>query len=118
MSWPAHWRPSRGFNRRLALALLKGFLIGLALTILLAGLLHGSLTDWRRVLAEHAGLFLAWRMLLYAVIVRGWLSVRRLRQYEPSPEARGRWRRTEIAVLTTFVLLEANHWLPTLIPDP
>ncbi|MDR2452024.1 MAG: hypothetical protein LBE85_09745 [Candidatus Accumulibacter sp.] len=101
------WHLSSFFHRRLALG--KGFLVGLALTMLLGGLLHGNVEDWRRVLAEHSGLFLAWRMLLYGVIVWGWLRVRRLRQYEPAPEARTRWRRTEIAVVSTFVLLEVSQ---------
>jgi hypothetical protein len=105
------WHLSSLFHRRLALALLKGFLLGLVLTMILAGLPHSGIEDWRRLLAEHSGLFLAWRLLLYGVIVGGWLQVRRLRQYEPAPEARVRWRRTEIAVVGTFVLLEASQLL-------
>jgi hypothetical protein len=103
------WRWPRFLPRRLALALLKGFLVGLAVTMLLAGLMHGSVTDWRRFVAEHSGLFLAWRLLLYGAIFWGWLQVRRLRQHEP--EARTRRRRMEIAVVATFVLLEASQWL-------
>jgi cytochrome c biogenesis protein CcdA len=103
------WHVPSFFNRRLGLALGKGFLLGLALTMFLAGLPHARMEDWRRLLAEHSGWFLAWRMLLYGVIVWGWLQVRRLRQYEPAWEARVRWRRTEIAVVSTFVLLEVSQ---------
>lgn len=99
------------FNRRMALALCKGFLLGLVVTMILAGLRHSDVEDWRRFVAEHSGLFLAWRLLLYGVIVGVWLRVRRLRQYEPAVEARTRWRRAEIAVVTTFVLLEASQLL-------
>ncbi|MDR3221159.1 MAG: hypothetical protein LBU46_03995 [Candidatus Accumulibacter sp.] len=105
------WHSARFLNRRLGLALLKGFLVGMAvaMAMIISGLRAGNVEDWRYWLAEHAGLFLAWRFLLYGVIVWGWWRVRRLR--EPAPEAQGRWRRTEIAVATTFVLLEASQLL-------
>jgi hypothetical protein len=103
------WHWPRSFNRRLGLALLKGLLLGLALGMILTGLRSANVGDWQDFLAEHAGLFLAWRFLLYGVIVWGWLRVCRLRQHEP--EARGRGWRTEIAVVSTFVLLEVSQLL-------
>jgi len=105
------WQPTRWLNRRLGMALLKGFLVGLAVAMIATGLRLSSVDDWRHWLSEHAGLFLAWRFLLYGLIAWGWLRMRRLRQYEPAPEARKRWRRTEIAVVTTFVLLEVSQLL-------
>jgi hypothetical protein len=114
MSWLTDLRPSRFLTRRLGWALLKGFLAGLFLGMLLSGLRAIGLADARRFLAEHAGLFLVWRLLLYGVIVWGWVRVRRRLWPEASasaPEAQERWRRMEIAVLATFVLLEAGQWL-------
>jgi hypothetical protein len=97
------------FNRCLGLALLKGFLLGLAVTMILAGLRRASIADWQGFLDEYAGLFLVWRLALYGVIVWGWLRLRQ--RYEPAPESRQRWLRTEIAVVGTFVLLEVGQLL-------
>ena len=79
-------------NRRLGLALWKGFLVGLAVAMTLAGLRHARIADWQGFLHEYAGLFLVWRLALYGVIVWGWLRVCRLRQseFESAPEARKR----------------------------
>jgi hypothetical protein len=101
------WLLLRFFNRRLGLALAKGFLLGLAVTMILASLRMNHVEDWQGFLDEHAGLFLAWRLALYGLIVWGWLRVRQ--RYEP--EARRRWRRTEIAVVGTLVLLEVGQLL-------
>jgi hypothetical protein len=100
-------------NRRLGRALLKGFLVGLAVTMILAGLRHIPVKDWQGFLDEHAGLFFVWRLALYGVIVWGWRRLRHLRQseFESAPESRQRWRRTEIAVVGTVILLEVGHLL-------
>jgi hypothetical protein len=102
---------SRFFHRRLALALLKGFLLGLAVAVILTSLRMFHVEDARRFVAEHAGLFLAWRFLLYGGIAWGGWRVYRLRQaeFESDPEFRQRWRRTGIAVVSTFVLLEVSQ---------
>ena len=112
MSWlfrlPLPWL----FNRRVGLALLKGLLAGLAVAMIIACLRLGSVEDWQRWMSGHAGLFLVWRLLLYAFIAWSWFCLRhRLRQYEPSPEAHQRWRRAEIAVVVSIVLLEVSQGL-------
>jgi hypothetical protein len=104
------------FNRRVGLALskglLKGLLVGIALAAILAGLRLGRIEDWQRWMADYAGLFLVWRLFLYAVIVWGGFCLcRRLRQYERSPEARQRWRYMKVAVVISLVLLEASQRL-------
>jgi hypothetical protein len=103
------WLWPRFFNRRLGLALLKGFLLGLVLTMILAGLRGAGIENWRHFLDEYAGLFLVWRLALYGVIVWGWLRLRR--RYELASEVRRRWVRTEIAVVGTLVLLEVGQLL-------
>jgi hypothetical protein len=107
------WHWPRFFNRRLGLALAKGFLVGLAATMILTGLRMSHVEDWQDFLAEHAGLFLAWRFLLYGGIAWGGWRVYRRRQaeFESAPELRQRWRRTGIAVVSTFVLLEVSQLL-------
>jgi hypothetical protein len=107
------WHGPRFFNRRLGLALLKGFLLGLVLTMTLAGLRGAGIENWWHFLDEYAGLFLAWRFALYGVIVWGWRRVRHLRpsEFESASESRRRWRRTEIAVVGTVILLEAGQLL-------
>jgi hypothetical protein len=105
------WRGPRFLNRRLGRALCKGLLLGLSLMMFLAGLRLIPIEDTRRFLAEHAGLFLAWRILLYGGIGWGGWRVYRLRQaaFEPTSEFRRRWRRIGIAMLGTVVLLELNQ---------
>ena len=101
------WRWPRCFPRRLGLALLKGFLLGLAMAMILGGLRSTSVEDWRGFVAEHAGLFLAWRLMLYAVIAwGGWRVCLRQAESGAPPEFRRRWRRIGIAVAGTIVLLE------------
>ena len=102
----------RIFNRRLGLALLKGVLLGLAVAMILAGLRNASIADWRGFVAEHAGLFLVWRLALYGLIAWGGWQVRlRQAKFDSSPEFRQRWRRIGIAVLGTITLLEASQLL-------
>ena len=102
----------RIFNRRLGLALLKGVLLGLAVAMILAGLRMSHVGDWRHFIAEHAGLFLVWRLALYGLIAwGGWRVCLRPSKFESSPEFRQRWRRIGIAVIGTIALLEASQLL-------
>ena len=100
------------FNRRLGLALLKGFLLGLAVAMILGSLRMSHVENWRHFIGEHAGLFLAWRLTLYGLIAWGGWQVRlRQAKFESSPEFRQRWRRIGIAVLGTITLLEVSQLL-------
>ena len=102
----------RIFNRRLGLALLKGVLLGLAVAMILDSLHNASIEDWQGFVAEHAGLFLVWRLALYGLIAWGGWRVRlRPSKFESSPEFRQRWRRIGIAVIGTIALLEASQLL-------
>ncbi|MDR2452470.1 MAG: hypothetical protein LBE85_12060 [Candidatus Accumulibacter sp.] len=107
------WHWPRFFPRRLGLALLKGFLLGLALGMILTGLRLFHTEDVRRFLDEYTGFFLAWRLLLYGLIAWGGWRVLRLQRSElrAAPELRQRWRRIAIAVLGTIALLEVSQLL-------
>ncbi|GHU20125.1 hypothetical protein FACS189475_08500 [Betaproteobacteria bacterium] len=103
--WRPEWRLSWFFNR-VGLALLKGLLVGIAVAMIIGGLRLGSVEDWQHWMSDYAGVFLIWRLLLYVFIAWGWFCLRhRLRQYE-------RWRYMEIAVVISFVLLEASQRMP------
>ena len=69
----------------------------------------GGIEGWQRWMDAHAGVFLAWRLLLYGVTVWGWLWMRRrLRAREPDRIAGQRLLRVEIAAVVAVVALEAS----------
>ncbi|WP_244197518.1 hypothetical protein [Caballeronia ptereochthonis] len=75
--------------------------------------LVGGIVAWQHWLHAHAWLFGIWRLGFYAVIVRGWWWMRtRVRQREPSAEARRRLVRAEIAAVLAIALTEcvAMHY--------
>jgi uncharacterized BrkB/YihY/UPF0761 family membrane protein len=99
-------------NRRLGLALLKGFLLGLVVAMILGGLRSANVQDWQGFMAEHAGLFLAWRLTLYGLIAwGGWRVCLRQAESGVTPEFRRRWQRIGIGVIGTIALLEVSQWL-------
>ncbi|MBB0025235.1 MULTISPECIES: hypothetical protein [Burkholderiaceae] len=106
--------PAWLFNRRVGVGLLWVVLvIGVAVGANVAGIhIIGSIDGWQHWLAAHRGYFFVWRLLLYAATGYGWWWMRRrLREREPSVEARQRLLRVEVAALITLVLLEGSHWL-------
>ncbi|MBO9333146.1 hypothetical protein C1I89_32920 [Achromobacter pulmonis] len=108
--WHLRWL----FNRRVGLALLWTF--GLLVAALIANVvgikLAGSAEAWQRWMSDHAGAFLAWRLLLYAATAWGWLWMRRrLHAREPAGAARQRLLRVEIGAVLALVALEVSQFM-------
>lgn len=67
----------------------------------------GGVAAWQRWLHAHAWIFVLWRVVLYALIARGWWWMRtRVRQRDHSPDARRRLMRAEIAAVFAIALTE------------
>jgi purine-cytosine permease-like protein len=107
------WGLTRLFNRRIGMSLLWcALIIGIAVLVNLVGIsLIGGIEHWQRWLHSHAGLFLAWRMILYGATAWGWHWMRqRVLQREPLPLTRQRLLRIEIAAVAAIVLMEGSTW--------
>ncbi len=105
------WRLPWLFNRRAGLVLLwTVLLLVAAIAVNVVGIrIAGGIDGWQRWMDAHAGVFLAWRLLLYGVTVWGWLWMRRrLRAREPDGVAGQRLLRVEIAAVVAVVALEAS----------
>lgn len=105
------WRLRELFNRRVGLALLWTVLLLIAaVAVNVVGIrMAGSIEGWQRWMDTHTGAFLAWRLLLYAGTVWGWLWMRRrLRAREPDGVAGQRLLRVEIAAVVALLVLEAS----------
>lgn len=99
--------------RRAGLVLLCSFLLlAVAVLINVVGIsMAGSIENWQQWLAEHANLFLAWRLLLYAGTVRGWIWMRRrLLARQPEASARQRLLRAEITAALAIAALEISQF--------
>lgn len=67
----------------------------------------GDAAAWQRWLHAHVGMFVAWRLILYAAIARGWWWMHtRLRTRDDSREAQRRLRRAEIGAVCAIALIE------------
>lgn len=67
----------------------------------------GGVAAWQRWLHVHTWIFALWRLVLYALIARGWWWMRtRVRQRDHSPDARRRLTRAEIAAVFAIALTE------------
>ncbi|VFR52091.1 FIG00958347: hypothetical protein [plant metagenome] len=67
----------------------------------------GSLDGWQRWLAQASGLFLLWRLCLYAATACGWRWMRRrVLARDGSDQARRRLVRTEVAAVVAIAALE------------
>ena len=110
-------RPRWLFNRRVGLGLTWAVLLLAASAVVnVVGIrLLGSIEAWARWMDDHAGYFLAWRLLLYTGTAWGWVWMRRrLLAREPSTTSRQRVLRTEIAAVLALVALEGSVLLPSL----
>ena len=110
MSWVA----VRRYSARALLALLVLVLVLIAAAVVnLVGIrMAGGIDGWRQWMDAHAGWFLVWRLLLYAVTVYGWLWMRRrLHAREPEGGARPRLLRVEVAAVLAVVALEASQFM-------
>lgn len=105
------WRLRWLFNRRVALAALWVTLLLAAVVANLVGIrLTGSIEHWQQWMDAQAGYFLAWRLLLYAGTVWGWLWMRRrLLAREPDGSARARLMRVEVAAVLAVAALEISQ---------
>lgn len=67
----------------------------------------GSLGGWQRWLAQASGLFLLWRLCLYAATAYGWRWMRRrVLARDDGDQARRRLVRTEVAAVVAIAALE------------
>jgi hypothetical protein len=108
---PAWLRMRWLFNRRVGFALLWAILLLIAaIAINLIGIRAlGSIEAWERWMNDHMGYFLAWRLLLYAGLTRGWLWMRkRVLAREPGTEPHQRLIRVEIAGVAALAVLEVS----------
>ncbi|HAY08379.1 MAG TPA: hypothetical protein DCY18_00330 [Thauera sp.] len=107
----SRWHLPWLFNRRAGLVLLwTVLLLVAAVAVNVVGIrIAGGIEGWQRWMDAHAGVFLAWRLLLYGVTVWGWLWMRRrLLAREPDRIAGQRLLRVEIAAVVAVVALEAS----------
>jgi len=104
-------RPRWLFHRNIGKALLwTVLLLVLAVAVNILGIwLLGSIDDWQSWLDAAAGVFLVWRLCLYAATIYGWRWMRRrLLARESSDDARKRLIRSEVAAVIAIVALEAS----------
>ena len=104
-------RRYRGWRMHRSLVIVLAMLAALTVVTIIIHVvgirLVGGIVAWQRWLHVHAWLFDAWRLGLYAVLVRGWWWMRtRVRQREPSSAARRRLVRAEIAAVLAIALTE------------
>ncbi|OCX15334.1 hypothetical protein L1F06_013020 [Ectopseudomonas hydrolytica] len=101
--WPHHLR------RAASIMLWVILLLAIAAAINVLGIhLAGGIEGWRQWLADHAGHFLVWRLLLYAGTAWGWIWMRR-RVLAREPGARQRLLRAEIAAVVAVATLEISQ---------
>jgi hypothetical protein len=102
----------RLFNRRTARTLMWMLLVlALAAAANVLGIyLFGSIAAWETWMRDHAGYFLVWRLLLYAMTIYGWLWMRR-RLLAREPDHATRLRCAELAAVAAITLLEAGTLL-------
>lgn len=99
--------------RRAGLVLLWAtLLLAVAVLINVVGIsMAGSIENWQQWLTAHASLFLAWRLLLYAGTVWGWIWMRRrLLARQPEASARQRLLRAEITAVLAIAALEISQF--------
>lgn len=100
------------FSRSLWLTLFYLALIMLvAVVINLIGINQlGGIIAWETWRAKTYWYMLAWRLLLYAFLICGWLWLyRRIARLEPTADSRARLLRGGIFALLTLVLFELEH---------
>ncbi|MCX8588478.1 MULTISPECIES: hypothetical protein [unclassified Gilliamella] len=109
-----HWL----FNRSVALFLLSLIgLMGVAMMINVVGIqITGTMGNWRNWLAHHSYYFLIWRIVLYTLVIMGWLwakrrlTARELRHYPQSHiTLKQRFLRIEVATVIAFIVLELSN---------
>lgn len=94
---------------------------GIALLVLLIAALvnlygiHmlGGIKQWEQWRADTYWYFFVWRLVVYAVTIRGWIWMRR-RVLQREPDAGTRLLRAELLTGATFLLLEITRAQPHL----
>lgn len=108
------------FNRSIALFFLCLFgLMTLAFCLNMIGIqIAGTVENWQHYLTVHSHYFLVWRVILYSLVIIGWLFVkkrliaRELSQDKPSMISfKQRILRIELATAIAFIALEVSNGL-------
>lgn len=110
------WATVRRYSARALIALVVVLLVLIAATVVnLVGIrMAGSIDGWRQWMHTHSSWFLAWRLLLYAATVLGWMWMRRrVQAREPEGGARQRLLRVEVAAVLAVVALEVSQFVQT-----
>ncbi|AGK47277.1 putative membrane protein [Burkholderia thailandensis MSMB121] len=105
--WPRFPRPLV-----MALAMLAAMTTVAILVQAIGIRMIGSIAAWQTWLHRHAWYFVIWRMAIYALIARGWWSMRnRVRRRDVSLDARRRLLHAEAMALLAIALTEGLAWL-------
>jgi hypothetical protein len=102
----------RGLLRRAGTILLWAVaVLGITVVVNVVGIsAAGSIGGWQSWLRGHAIGFFAWRLIVYAATIWGWLWMRkRIRQRE-GDVAIQRMKSVEIGAIAVIVILEFTHW--------
>lgn len=111
-----HWL----FNRSIALFLVSVLvLMSVAFFINMIGIhVTGTIDNWRNYLSQNAPYFLMWRLVLYSLMIFGWLWVKKrliAREYSQDEQSttvlKQRLLRIELATAIAFVMLEVSNGL-------
>lgn len=107
---PQRSRLSKVFGRAGTASVWAFALIAAAVSGNFVGIrMAGDSAAWQLWMKNHSGWFLAWRLLLYAATVAGWVWMRRrIVSREPGRATHMRLLRVEIAAVAAFVALEAS----------
>lgn len=93
----------------IALAWVLLFIAAAAIANLVGIRMAGDIRSWEAWLRQQSLWFLIWRLVLYAVIVAGWIWMRRrVLAREPDGATGQRLRRLEIAAVAAFLVLETS----------
>ena len=95
---------------RVGTASVWAFLLVAAAAVNLIGIrMAGNAEAWDLWMKQHIAWFFAWRLLLYAATIAGWIWMRRrLIAREPGRATHLRLLRVEISAVVAFVALEAS----------
>jgi len=96
-------------NKKVGVLLLCTLIIIGSIVINMLGIQYfGSIEHWDSWLKQHTGLFLFWRIVLYAGTVAGWFWMRK-RLLQREPQAKTCLIRAEICAVAALLLMEISN---------